>query len=293
MTLTLDPVTARRTHRTVEPVHGMIYFAPEGPEEYGAIGLRGARMGYFASRSAAMGPVPAEVTIATFFNFNPALVRRAIPEAWTLAAPEAVLAARLRAADRALRAVWGDTVDGPEVAEAAALARTAAMRACERPEGRPLFAAHAALPWPDPAHLVLWHAQSLLREFRGDGHVALLAAEGLDGVEALVVHAATGDVPAEALRATRAWSEEQWAAAVERVATRGWLEPGGALRLTDAGRAARQSVEDRTDELAVHPYQALGEDGCSRLRALVRPLSRAIVDAGRLAGLAFDDDEAP
>ena len=287
------PLTARRTHRTVEPVHGMIYFAPEGPEEYSAIGLRGRRMGYFASRSAPMGAVPAEVVIATFFNFNPALVRAAIPAAWDLASPDAVLAARLRAADRALRGVVGDAIVGPEMREAAGLARAAALRACERPEGRPLFAAHARLPWPDEPHLVLWHAQSLLREFRGDAHVALLTTEGLDGVEALVVHAATGEVPAEALRATRAWPEPAWDAAVERVGARGWLAGGRELALSEAGSAARRSVEDRTDELAVHPYEAIGEEGCARLRQLVRPISQAIVDSGRLAGGVVDDDEAP
>ena len=293
VTSPVSPLVARRTHRSVEPVHSTVYFAPEGSEEYAAIGLKGSRMGYFASRSAAMGAVSAEMTIATFFNFSPAVVRRAIPAAWALAAPSVVTGARLRVAGRALCAVGAEEVAG--IGEAAELARAAALRACERPEGRPLFAAHSALEWPESPLLVLWHAQSLLREYRGDGHVALLCVEGLDGIEALVVHAATGEVPAEALRVTRGWSGDEWAAAVERVGARGWLDPvvGDELRLSDAGQEARQSVEDRTDELAVWPYEAIGEDGCSRLRALVRPLSRRIVDAGRLAGRLLDDDEAP
>ncbi len=96
----MDSLVARKTWRTLEPVHGMIYFAPEADEEYRAIGLRANRMGYFASRSAPMGAVPAEVVIATFFNFNPDLVRRVIPEAWSLASPSQIVAARFAAADQ-------------------------------------------------------------------------------------------------------------------------------------------------------------------------------------------------
>jgi hypothetical protein len=278
----MEAIVARKTWRTLEPIHGAIYFSPDATAVYAGLGLGEGRMGYFASRSAAMGPVPAEVVIATFFNFCPDLVRSVIPEAWNRASPEKVLAARLQAADTMLRTVLGGNVAGAEMAEAATLARRAAEAACLRPEGRPLFAGHAGLGWPDEDHLVLWHAQTLLREFRGDGHVALLLAEGLDGCEALVVHAATGDVPAGVLRATRAWAEDAWAAAVDRVRSRGWLESGDELLLTATGRAHRQRVEDSTDALALSAYVPLGEDGCTRLRQLARPFSQAIADAGIL-----------
>ncbi|MGZ8733854.1 MAG: SCO6745 family protein [Acidimicrobiia bacterium] len=279
----MDPVVARKTWRTLEPVHAMIYFVPEGREAYAAAGLCGNRMGYFASRAAPMGPVPAEVVIATFFNFEPSLVRASIPEAWRLATPEKVLAARLDAVDRALRRVWGDDViRSADVATAADLARTAALTASEHPEGRPLFAGHTALAWPDEPHLVLWHAQALLREFRGDGHVATLVAEGLSGIEALVIHEATGEIPDGVLRTSRAWTADDWAAAVERLTERGLVEAGDELRLTDAGQINRSSVEERTDALALSAYVPLGDDGCQRLREIGRPLSRAVVDAGLL-----------
>ncbi len=279
----MDPVVARKTWRTLEPVHGMIYFAPEGLEAYAAAGLRGNRMGYFASRAAAMGPVPAEVVIATFFNFEPSLVRASIPEAWSLASPERVLEARLDAVDRALRRAWGDEViASPDLASAAVLARTAALTASEHPQGRPLFAGHAGLDWPEEPHLVLWHAQALLREFRGDGHIAALVNEGLSGIEALVIHEATGEIPSPVLRTSRAWSDDQWAAAVERLADRGLVERGAELRLTEAGRVNRSSVEERTDALALVAYRPLGDDGCQRLREIGRPLSRAVIDAGLL-----------
>lgn len=282
----MEPVAARKTWRTVEPVHACVYFSPDADAAYAEVGLDEGRMGYFASRSAAMGPVPAEVVIATFFNFCPELVRSVIPHAWARAGPEKVLAARERGVDAALRRALGGAVGRAEMAEAAALARRAAEAAAERPEGRTLFAAHAALPWPDEPHLVLWHAQTLLREFRGDGHVALLVADGLDGCEALVVHAATGEVPAEVLRTSRAWSHDAWEEAVDRVRRRGWLAEGEELRLTDAGRTHRQRVEDTTDALALSAYLPLGDDGCDRLRQLARPFSRAIVDSGLLGSMS-------
>jgi len=279
----LEPVTARQTWRTLEPLHGMIYFAGEADAAYTAVGLDPGPMGYFASRSAAMGAVGSEVVIATFFNFNPALVRSVIPAAWRRASPEAVLAARLEAADAALRRALGDAVTGPDMAEAARLVRTAAEAACGRPQGRALFAAHAQLPWPEPDHLVLWHGQSLLREFRGDGHVGLLLGEDLGPVEALVLHAASGEVGASALRASRQWSSAEWQAGVDALRARGWVAADGDLALTDEGRSVRQRIEDRTDLLALAPYEAIGEDGCRRLRQLARPWSKAVVEGGLLS----------
>jgi helix-turn-helix protein len=273
----MDPVTARKTWRTLEPLHGLVYFAPEATEEYAAIGIVPAVGGYFASRAAPMGPVPAEVVVATFFNFCPRVVHHEIPRAWSLASPAAIVAARFRAASRALRQVLGAAADGPDVTEAAALARQAALRATDHAAGRPLFAAHASLEWPDDPLLVLWHAQTLLREFRGDGHIAAMTTEGIAGIEALLIHAATGEVPRAALQATRGWNDDEWSAAEEGLRRRGWLTSDGTF--TDAGRAHRQEVEDRTDALALPAYEALGDEGCARLRTLVRPLSKTVVES--------------
>ena len=190
----------------------------------------------------------------------------------------------MAAADDTLTRMLGDALSSREMARAATLARTAAERAAERPEGRPLFAAHAALPWPRPPHLVLWHAQSLLREYRGDGHVALLVDEGLRGPEALVAHAATGEVPAGVLRSTRGWSPAEWSAAEGGVRARGWLAdaPEGVLALSPLGEARHQRLESATDRLAAFPYGAIGDDGCAELRRLCRPWSRAVVAAGEV-----------
>lgn len=278
----MEPVIARKTWRTLEPIHGMVYFATERDEVYAKLGLR-QESGYFASRAAPMGAVPAEVVIATFFNFNPAFVRRAMDDVWTQTTPETAVEARLEVVDRSLRRLLGDEVAGSaDVRRAAGLARRAAQRAAERPEGRPLFAGHASLAWPsdDDPHLVLWHAQALLREFRGDAHIAAMATEGVTGLEALLMHAATGEVPAAVLRASRNWSRAEWAAGVTTLQERGWLV--GDETLSDAGRAHRDWVEARTDELSVFAYEAIGEDGCAELRQLTRPLSRTVVAGGGL-----------
>ncbi|MEY9967993.1 hypothetical protein ABIA33_006073 [Streptacidiphilus sp. MAP12-16] len=266
---------ARATWQVVEPYHGAVYFSPEAHARYEELGADN-RAGYFASRGAALGPASAELVIGTFYNFNPDLVHRALPAAWQAASPQRFLAARLAGIDATLHRVLGPEIGSAEMLRAAELAQQAARTALRHPQGRPLFAAHAALPWPDEPHLVLWHAQSLLREFRGDGHVAALLAAGLDGIEALVTHAATGAIAAEALRTSRGWSPEQWTQAVQRLCERGWLEQGPDLALTPYGRERRQAIERTTDELADLPYAVLGQASCAELRRLARPFSLAL-----------------
>ncbi|MEX0847039.1 MAG: hypothetical protein WD023_04600 [Ilumatobacteraceae bacterium] len=286
----LSPTDARRTWRSLEAVHGMIYFSSFAPPEYAQVGVSKHRTGYFASRAAAMGAVDTEVVVATFYNFAPGLVRHAMRDAWTLTTPAAMLAARLRAVDASLRHAFDDELlASAEMAQAASWLREAAMVACARPEGRPLFAGHAALPWPDEPHLVLWHAQTLLREFRGDGHIAALVMEDMTGLDALVSHAAAGDVPAAALQATRAYTDDEWSAGVASMAARGLVHADGTF--TDDGRAQRDRVEAATDRLAVTPWAALGAERCEQLRTFGKVVSRRVVDAGlmQIDPARFDD----
>ena len=271
-------VLAHKTWRTLEPLHGMIYFVPEAAEEYASLGVTG-RDGYFASRAAPMGAVSADVVIATFFNFNPELVRHSIPRAWQIAAPEELVAARFRVVDRAYRRLLGDgVVTSPDMERAAGFARRAAEGASRWVDGRVLGAAHAQVPWPESPHLVLWHAQSILREYRGDGHVALLVTHGLSGIEALVTHASDGVIPAKVLQSTRGWPDSTWRHAIESLRATGWLAPGGAPVPSEWGASQRAEIESQTDALATAPYSELGDDACAELRALVRPWSRVLSD---------------
>jgi hypothetical protein len=261
----MHPAGLRALWQRFEPLHAVVYFAPEGRERYGAAGLRGGWMAYFASRSAPMGAVPAEVVTATFYVFHPAMVAR-------------VVEARRAVAGAALRRLLGDAVDSETVVEAATLARQAA-EGCAL-AGRPLLAGHAALPWPDEPHLALWHACTLLREHRFDGHVAALLSEEVDGCAANLTLAATGVVDGEQLRGFRGWPEEEWAAAAERLRLRGWLDADG--RLTVAGATGRQRLEDLTDRLAGGPAETLGAAGCERFDALMAELGERILAGGGL-----------
>lgn len=258
----------------MEPYHGAIYFVPEAAEEYARVGIDDRMAGYFGSRSAPMGPVDANVIIATFFNFDHGLVRRSMDGVWSTVEPSKMVEARLTAVDRMLHAHVLPVAEPRDLERAAEIARIAAEVACERPEGRPLFAGHASLEWPADDHLALWHAQTLLREFRGDGHIAALVDAELNGCEALVTHAAAGDVPAAVLQATRQRTDEDWNEAIEALQRRDWLDADGAF--TDAGRAGRDRIEQMTDRLAHRPYDAIGDDVCAELRRLVRPWSEAL-----------------
>jgi len=266
---------SRRMWRVTEPFHAIVYFAPETRAAFDAAGLKGYWMGYFASRSAAMGPVPPEVVVATFYNFHPDMVRRAIPDAWSFATPTAVLDARLSGVDAALRRILGGMVDSDDMREAAQLARRAAS-ACSLP-GRPLYAAHARLPWPDAPHLELWHACTLLREWRGDGHVTALSVAGLDGCEAHVALSATGALPRTSIEPFRGWSDQDWAAASQRLQARGWLDVKD--RLTKEGGTAHVLLEQRTDELAVAPWRFLSDEVCERLHELMTTILRPVVES--------------
>jgi len=272
----MDHTTGRRTWRTLEPYHAAIYFAPEAPAAYAELGVTDAMSGYFASRAAPMGAVGAEVVAATFFNFDHGFVRRCMDGVWDAASPAQMVQARLDAADRILTRHVVSAPGADRIPRAAELARIAAEDACERLDGRPLFAGLTSLEWPDEPHLVLWHAQTLLREFRGDGHIIALADAEVDGCESLVTHGASGDVPSRVLKSSRRRTDADWDAAVARLQERGWLTTQATF--TDVGRAARTAIEDATDRLAFAPYATLGEERCAELRQIVRPWSAALAE---------------
>ncbi|MCO5996422.1 SCO6745 family protein [Actinoallomurus rhizosphaericola] len=275
----------RRCHDVLAPLHSCVYFAPEHQNEIAALGLERGPMTYYAGRAAPLGMVDAGAVTATFYNFNHEHVRRYIPAAWTVTTPESVLAARLRGADRTLRRLLGEeTLTSPEMAEAAELALRAAQ-GCRR-EARPLYSANADLPVPEAPHLALWHAATLLREHRGDGHLAALAIAGLSGIEALVLHNATGKAPTSALfMRTRGWSALQWTTARDRLRERGLLDEAGDL--TGSGAALRGEVEALTDRLDAAPYDHLGPDATARLTELAGRFTTALRAAGAFPAAHF------
>ncbi|MEV6839287.1 hypothetical protein AB0N17_33075 [Streptomyces sp. NPDC051133] len=270
---------ARTLWERYEPVHDLVYFAPEAHRAADVLGMRGFWMGYFALRAAPLGPVAPSVVTGCFYVFHPARVARALPDAWGYAAPADVLAARAEAMDAAMTGLFGrDVVGSAEFAQAADLAWEAAAAADTA--GRVLAAANQALPRPERPAARLWQALTTLREHRGEGHVAVLVSQGIGPVEAMVLKAAAGESDGPFLRETRKWEPADWEAAGARLRNHGLLAADGTL--TPAGAALRAEVEALTDAAAEGPWTALGADRAARLAGLLEPLARAVEGSGLL-----------
>jgi hypothetical protein len=271
-----DAELARLLWSRLEPIHAVTYFSPEARDALSGAGYKGFWMGYFAGRAAPMGPVGAEIVFATFYNFSISHVSRAIPDAWSFAPPSAALEARQRGAEAALQRAFARDDLAESVETAAVLARAAAESAPM--EGRCLFAANRALPWPEKPTAALWHACTLLREHRGDGHVAALAAAGIGGREANVLQTAAGLVPREVFEVARHYDDAEWDSLSARLVDRGLVGPDG--RLTARGEEVRADVEDRTDRLALTAYDALDDDQLLQFLTVLAPLARAVIATG-------------
>jgi hypothetical protein len=265
-----------------EPVHDVTYFAPEALTAFTEAGLRGYWRGYFAGRAAPLGHARAGVITASFYNFAPSFVSRAIPGVWDLITPQEAIAAREAGAAAALRRL----LDGREAE--AAKAADLLWRAAEGLEfaGRVLSAANAELPVSGEPLTRLWQATTLLREHRGDGHFAALAAADIDGCETVVLRCAK-DIPRDLLQPTRGWTDEQWEAAATRLAERGWIGGDGAL--APAGRAALAAVEAATDRAAARPWDRIGAAALAEIANALFPLAQAcaaalpeVIPVGRL-----------
>lgn len=282
------PITlARRFFDRIEPVHAVTYFAPEARAALDDLGYRGFWMGYFAARSAPLGVVPAGVVTAVFYNFAADRVAKALPAAWDVAAPEEALRAREHGAVAALRRCGVTDDDAGIAAELAARAAAGAQV-----DGRALYAANRSLAWPSEPIPRLWHAATLLREHRGDGHVAVLTAEGLSGRECNVLHAAAGRVPEDMIKRSRDYDDAQWAAHCDALHRRGLLDAEGAI--TEQGRSLKQHIEDRTDALALTALDTLDDDEVEALFGVLTPITRTVIAGGDLPtgtpmGLRRDD----
>lgn len=267
-----EPI-ARRMYDLVEPIGLVPYFADESDEALMALGLRNQWDAYFAGRAAPFGrSVPAQVVHAVFYNFAPGEVARHLPRVWDLTTPEAALAARERGCVAGMRRILGDLADHPSVTRAGDLLLTAATSAPV--EGRALYAALRTLPVPQEPVARLWHAATLLREHRGDGHTVALLAEGVGGTEAHVLHALSEGMPAQEFGRVGHLPAAQLTAVIDGMSARGLVGTDGWL--TAAGRATKQRVEALTDQLAEAPYNALDPSELDRLVADLEPISAAL-----------------
>jgi hypothetical protein len=274
---------AHRLWVTLETLHGATYVAPGVRDAGVGLGLRGFWMTYVAFRAAPLGPVgPATVT-ATFAGFQPALIAKALPEAWSRTTPQACLDARARVSAAALRTAGVD----PAACAAAADLLWPAIPAADF-TGRALFAANADVVLSDDALtddpiVALWQIATTLREHRGDGHVAALVSAGISGLEAHLLQVGVGVFTGESIRSARGWSEQDWATAEARLHRRGYLTDDETPALTEAGRILLTEIEARTDSAAwTGALAALGEATIDEVGSLLSESVAAVRGSGLL-----------
>ena len=267
----------RKAIAPLRSVYAASIVAPEAIAAMMSLGLEG-QQAYFAVRTAALGVVPLEVVRAVFYGHSPAFIAGAGAGVWDKTSPSRVLEAISESLDHSLGPVVASI--GEPATELTSMLRVAGERASERPEGRALFAANASLPWPTKTHLELWHAHVLLREWRGDGHNALLIGAGLSGLDGLLVHAAWAGFPLTAIAASRQWTIEDWEPAIAGLRRGGWLNEDEPPTLTDEGRRRRDAIEDATDLADEFAYGGFGDEELARLVELA-----AVVGEGVAAGV--------
>jgi hypothetical protein len=267
---------ARRLWHAIEPIHAVVYF-DEGPiNALRETGLRGFWMTYFAGRFSPLGAIGPGPAAAMAYGFAPAMVSRALPDAWRFAPPERVLAARLEGAADCLErhmAAIGAEAKVQELAELLAVA----AEGC-RWEGRPLAAGWLEVMPGNNPYGALWVRTSILREHRGDGHVLAAVGLGLLGLEATLTHVSTGAITREMMQRSRGWDDVAWDSATRQLQARRILDRDG--RLTKTGGSLRRQLEQTTDRLAAGPVERLGQTGVERIIELATPISRHLIDSG-------------
>jgi hypothetical protein len=290
-----DPTNpARRLAAAIEPVAGQVYFSPECHRNYAALGFNPsvAKAGavelpdgpaYFTSRGSVMGQVPGEVVASAFGVFNPKAVVPSVAYGWTLTDAATICKARDDGAIAQLIRILGEEPEDLQTLTAV----TRRMVDVLRPEGRPLYSGLRSLAMPEHPVGAMWRMLDMLREFRGDSHTAAWISAGLDAVEIGLLTELWLGLPMRSYIRTRAWSDEDLDAAVERLQSRGWIDAEG-VGFTDAGRIARSIIEQTTDLQMADAIRELGDDA-EEMFAVLSRWGRAIRAAGGyLAGGADD-----
>lgn len=268
------PHPQAKIHRMSELVGpiGTVTFSEVPTEEFLALGMRNYWDGYFAGRAAPLGRAPAEVVHAVFYNFADGEVARHIPWVWGKVSPQEAIAVRERGSAAALRQMIGPLADSPGLVRVGDLATRAALSAPT--EGRALYAGLRALEVPEEPVAKLWHAATLLREHRGDGHNAALLAHGIGGTEAHVLLALRLGMRAEEFGRLHHLPKPKIAAVLDGLRERGLVDAAGGF--TDTGREIRERIESLTDDLAAPAYDVLSADELDELIAGFEPIAAAV-----------------
>jgi len=271
--------TARRFAAAAEPLHSCCYYAPE-INEFTSIGYKGWWHAYFAYRSAPLGNASSQLVTDVFYNFAPRMVERSVPGCWEIMPAEEVRRQQLSIVGRALSRIFDGYPWGPE------LSSTVEILSSALPEldgdQRPLFAAWAAQPWPQDAVLGLWHATTLLREYRFDGHNLALREAGVSGLGAHLLMVADGRGSPEVIQKIRGWTPDEWRVEEASLQEAGWLDSSGLH--TPRGRSARKEIELQTDRYAASIASTLGTDNNDLALGLLERVSHFLLNEGVVPG---------
>lgn len=271
----------RRLRNVCEPIGANVYFAPEAHERYIALGLSGAS-GYFCSRGASLGKPSGMVVASAFGVFSPAIVVPAVADGWSKTDPPAVLQARYDGATASLRRLLGEPPERDILRAVELLLR--GMADAEH-AGHPLYSGLRSLPWPEEPIGQLWRSCDLVREHRGDSHIAVWARAGVRPIEIQLMMELELRIPLKTYSMTRGWTLEQMDAAIEGMRVKGWMEGD---EFSAEGKAFRARTEADTDAMETPIVEAIGAD-FDELIGLLAPWASTIVKAG-IAGGGYPGD---
>ncbi|HIF66191.1 MAG TPA: hypothetical protein EYQ34_06275 [Acidimicrobiia bacterium] len=276
-----DPQTAltRRFAKAAEPLHSCAYYAEE-INRFTEMGYSGWWHAYFAYRSAPMGKATAQQVMDAFYNFAPRMVDKAVPNCWEVMSPSQVRQTQLLLVDRALHRIFGDYKAQRELAYVSEVLKTSIPELDTKE--RPLFAAWAGEPWPDSPLLDLWHATTLLREYRFDGHNSALRQAGLSGLGCHLMMAADGRGTPEIIQKIRGWSHEEWKQEAAELRSRGWITSDG--QHTPLGRSVRRGVELATDQNAQAIVVNLGDERSGKVLEVLEQVAAFLIETGVVPG---------
>jgi len=259
---------ARRAWELLETIHVVTYFAKACRQAFKDLGVPDSWDRYFGGRAAPLGRVAPSAVAAIFYGFAEHLAEEHLGPAFEAASPEQFLRARLEGATSAL----GDLAGQAEFARAAVALGPVARILPELPaSGAPLFAANRAAGLSEDPLTRTFQLATVVREWRGDHHNAILAANGIDGCAAHVLMYAIGAEPLEVAREGRGWSAAEWDRSRDTLAARGLVANDGSA--TAEGRELRAAIERATDAAMAPIFAGLDDSGLDRLADALAPIA--------------------
>jgi len=270
---------ARRLARAAESLHSCSYYAPE-IHQMKRFGYSGWWHSYFAYRSAPLGAASAREVVDLFYNFAPRMVEQAVPGCWEILDPEATRSTHLGIVEAALLRIFKDFEFEKDLEGLVALLKEG-VEQLDRTD-RPLFSAWASEPWPSTPLLALWHAATLMREFRFDGHNQCLREFDISGLGCHLLMVADGRGTPQVIQKIRGWSPEEWEIEISVLRDQGWLNTDGSY--TDDGRQQRKLIEALTDQRASTLGTMLDPESARHTMELLERVSEFLITSEVVPG---------